>query len=306
MSITPQAIKDQEFQVKFRGYDTLEVKAYLELLAEEFFELHEQTRKMAEEGAGLASDVETLQREKEEAQRDGRKRIEELENLKDEIKRQQNQTIALQKEVDELRGKLDSSLKETELAKEMVESAEERMKSEQAIAAAKLQEERDEAEARRAAENESAQQIRLEIEKLRHEMKILEEQNRELKKGEADFKTAIVAAQKFSEDLKKRAEKEARQIMERAKTDVENFRKQAHEELSRLPVEIEKLHKKRNEIRGELKMVLESYLHNLDIFSEVKEAEREEDLSELFQSIQLPDDGEIDRTDVEDLNLKLA
>lgn len=30
MAITPQAIKDQEFQVKFRGYDTVEVKAYLE------------------------------------------------------------------------------------------------------------------------------------------------------------------------------------------------------------------------------------------------------------------------------------
>ena len=44
MSITPQAIKDQEFQVKFRGYDAIEVKAYLELLAEEFFELHEQIR----------------------------------------------------------------------------------------------------------------------------------------------------------------------------------------------------------------------------------------------------------------------
>ena len=306
MSITPQAIKDQEFQVKFRGFDTLEVKAYLELLAEEFFELHEQNRKMAEEGAGFASDVETLQREKEEARRDGRKRIEELENLKDEIKRQENQTIALQKEVEELRGKLDSSLKETELAKEMVESAEERMKSEQAIAASKLQEERDEAEARRVAEHESAQQIRLEIEKLRHEIKILEEQNRELKKGEADFKTAIVAAQKFSEDLKKRAEKEARQMMERAKTDVENFRKQAHEELSRLPVEIEKLHKKRNEIRDELKMVLQSYLHNLDIFSEAKDIEREEDLSELFQSIQLPEDGEIDHMDLEDLNLKMA
>ena len=105
MSITPQAIKDQEFQVKFRGYDAIEVKAYLELLAEEFFELHEQNRKMAEEGAGLANDVETLQREKEEAQREGRKRIEELEKLKDEIKRHENQIIALQKEAEELRGK---------------------------------------------------------------------------------------------------------------------------------------------------------------------------------------------------------
>jgi len=36
MAITPQAIKDQEFRVKFRGYDEIEVKAYLELIAEEF------------------------------------------------------------------------------------------------------------------------------------------------------------------------------------------------------------------------------------------------------------------------------
>ena len=49
MSITPQAIKDQEFQVKFRGYDAIEVKAYLELLAEEFFELHEARSRQDEE-----------------------------------------------------------------------------------------------------------------------------------------------------------------------------------------------------------------------------------------------------------------
>ena len=143
MSITPQAIKDQEFQVKFRGYDTLEVKAYLELLAEEFFELHEQNRKMAEEAAGLAVDMETLQREKEDALKDNRKQIEELEGLKDEIQRKDNRAPLLQKEVEELRAQLASSQKETELAREMVESAEERMKSEQTIAATKLQEERD-------------------------------------------------------------------------------------------------------------------------------------------------------------------
>ena len=104
MSITPQAIKDQEFQVKFRGYDTLEVKAYLELLAEEFFELHEQNRKMAEEtcwpcrryGGPAAG-------EKEDAQKDNRKHIEELEGLKDEIQRKETQNTALQKEVEELR-----------------------------------------------------------------------------------------------------------------------------------------------------------------------------------------------------------
>jgi DivIVA domain-containing protein len=47
--LTPQAIKDQDFQIKFRGYDSIEVKAYLELLAEDFFELTEQNRLQAEE-----------------------------------------------------------------------------------------------------------------------------------------------------------------------------------------------------------------------------------------------------------------
>jgi DivIVA domain-containing protein len=306
MSLTPQAIKDQEFQVKFRGYDVLEVKAYLELLAEEFFELHEQNRKMTEEGTGLLNDVETLQREKEDALRDCRARIEEIEGFKDEVRRKDEQCIALQKEIEEFQAKLARSQKETEFAREMVESAEERMKAEQAVAVKKLQEERDEAESIRLAENEKAQQMRMEIDKLRHQMKLLEEQNRELKKGEVDFKLTIVAAQKFSEDLRKRTETEARELMERAKADVENFRRQAHEELARLPVEIEKLHKKRNEVRDELKTILQSHLQNLNVFSEAEEIEREEDLSELFQAIQLPEDGEIEAVDLKAINLNLG
>lgn len=306
MSITPQAIKDQEFQIKFRGYDSLEVKAYLELLAEEFFELHEQNRKLAEESTVLFDQNEVLQREKEEFLKDTRKHHEELEGLKDEVKRKENHNTALQKEVDEVRHLLESSKKETQLAKEMVESAEELMKSEQAVAATRLRDEREIAEAKIAAENESAQQVRIEIEKLRHQVQLLTEQNRELKKGEVDFKSTIVAAQKFSEDLKKRSEQEARQMMEGAKTDVESFRRQAHEELARLPLEIEKLHKKRAEARDELKVVLHSYLQNLDIFSEVEEAGREDDLSELFQAIQISEDGMIDPVDLGKINLKLS
>ena len=306
MSITPQAIKDQEFQVKFRGYDALEVKAYLELLAEEFFELYEQNRKMAEESAALSDEKEALQREKEDGLKVTKKHHEELEGLRDELKRRENQNTAHQKEVDELRVLLANSRKETELAKEMVESAEELMKSEQNVAVTRLREEREAAEARRVTEQESAQQARVEIEKLRHQIQMLEEQNRELKKGEADFKSTIVAAQKFSEDLKRRSEKEARQMMEGAKMDVEKFRRQAHEELARLPLEIEKLHKKRTEVRDELKMVLNSYLQNLNIFSEVEEAEREEDLTELFQAIQISEEGVIDPADLERINLKLS
>lgn len=306
MSLTPQAIKDQEFQIKFRGYDTLEVKAYLELLAEEFFELHEQNRKLAEDSAALAEEKESLQREKEGLLKDIGKQREELESLRDEAKRKDERNSSLQKEADELQTLLAGSRQETQLAKEMVESAEGTMRQERENAATRLREEREAAEVKIAATQEGAQQLRLESEKLQQRIQTLEEQNRELKKGEVDFKSTIVAAQKFSEDLKKRSEKEAKQLMEKARTDVENFRRQAQEELAHLPLEIEKLHKKRTEVRDELKMVLNSYLQNLDIFSEVEEAAREEDLTELFQSIQIPENGMIDPVDLEKINLKLS
>jgi len=306
MSITPQAIKDQEFQVKFRGYDALEVKAYLELLAEEFFELHEQSRRLSEESALLAEEKEALQAEKEALLQESRRHKDGLEDIQAGIKRKDASLLALQHEVEELRTLLANSRKETELAKEMVEVVEERMRSEQENAAVRLQEEIEAAESRIKLERDKAQQRQMEVEKLQHQLQLLEEQTRELKKGEADFKSTIVAAQKFSEDLKMRSEKEARELMDQAREDVETFRRKAHEELARLPLEIERLQKKRIEARDELRMVLNSYLHDLDIFPEVEAAETEDDLSELFQSIYIPENGEIAVEDLEKLNLKLA
>ncbi len=306
MSITPQAIKDQEFQVKFRGYDALEVKAYLELLAEEFFELHEQNRRLSEESALLAEEKEALQAEKEALLQESRRHKDGLEDIQAGIKRKDANLLTLQHEVEELRTLLAGSRKETELAKEMVEAVEERMRSEQENAAVRLQEELEAAEARIAKEKDNAQQRQMEVEKLQHQLQLLEEQTRELKKGEADFKTTIVAAQKFSDDLKMRSEKEARELMEQAREDVETFRRKAHEELARLPLEIERLQKKRMEVRDELRMVLNSYLHDLDIFSDSEEAGKDEDLNELFQSIYIPENGEIAAEDLEKLNLKLA
>jgi DivIVA domain-containing protein len=306
MSITPQAIKDQEFQVKFRGYDAIEVKAYLELLAEEFFELHEQNRRMSDEFTLLAEEKEVLQAEKEALLQESRRHKDGLEEIQAGIKRKDANLLALQHEVEEIRTLLAGSRKETELAKEMVEAVEERMRSEQENAAVRLQQELEAAEASIAKEKDNAQQNRMEVEKLQHQLQLLEEQTRELKKGEADFKTTIVAAQKFSDDLKMRSEKEAGELMERAREDVETFRRKAHEELARLPLEIERLQKKRMEVRDELRMVLNSYLHDLDIFSDNEEAAKDEDLNELFQSIYIPENGEIAAEDLEKINPKLA
>ncbi len=306
MSITPQAIKDQEFQVKFRGYDAIEVKAYLELLAEEFFELHEQNRKLSDDSALLAEEKEALQAENETLLQESRKHKDELEGLRTEGKQKNSEHLTLQKEAEELRGQLAGSRRETELAKEVIEAAEERMRSEKDKASVLLQEELEAAETRINQEKEMVRQGQLEIEKLRHQLQLLEEEIRELKKGDADFKATIVAAQKFSEDLKMRSEKEARELIDQAREDVETFRRKAHEELARLPLEIERLQNKRQEVRDELKMILNGYLHELDTFPEIEGAGKDEDLNELFQSIHIPENGEIEVEDLEKINLKLA
>ena len=85
MAITPQAIKDQEFQTKFRGFDPIEVKGYLELVAEEFFELLEKVRQQEEEievlsqekglleemNAKLEDDIETALKTTDDVRKEG-------------------------------------------------------------------------------------------------------------------------------------------------------------------------------------------------------------------------------------------
>jgi DivIVA domain-containing protein len=306
MSITPQAIKDQEFQVKFRGYDAIEVKAYLELLAEEFFELHEQIRKKAEEFDILSSEKETLEAEVLALKNELQKQKELVETAQADTLRKNNELLAIQKEVKELQANLEGSRKETELAKDVVNAVEKRMKTEQEKAAQRLTEEREAAEAKINEQKDRMQQLMNENDRLLHQLQMVEQQNTELKKGEMDFKSTIVAAQKFSDDLRKRTEEEARNMMVRAKQDVENFRRKAQEELAHLPLEIENLHKKRVEIREDLRRQLHGYLNSLDTFSESQDSDQDRDLMELFQSIQIPDVDSLEADDLDQVNLKLV
>ena len=95
-------------------------------------------------------------------------------------------------------------------------------------------------------------------------------------------------------------------MMAKAKQDVESFRRKAQEELARLPLEIENLHKKRVEVREELRKQLHDYLDSLDTFSESQDPEQERDLMDLFQSIQIPDVEGIATDDLDQVNLKLV
>lgn len=286
--LTPQAIKDQDFQIKFRGYDAIEVKAYLELLAEDFFELTEQNRLQADEVESLRTEREVLQREKD--------------SIAAEMRLSQENAETIQSQIDQGYKHKDQEIRELQ---DELEAAQ--------VSASTLAEENkgfrqkiDELEEKLAGGLGSSVHEQAEIEKLRARIEILEEQNLELKQQGLDFKTTILAAQKFADNLRQTGEEDGKRIMEQARADVQKFREEAQAELVRLPMEIEKLNQQRIKVRDELRSILRSYLEALEIFPDQEAAEKEDDLSDLFQRILLPDDEAANSDDLKNVSIDLA
>jgi cell division initiation protein len=293
MSITPQAIKDQEFQVKFRGYDAIEVKAYLELLAEEFFELHELRRKQEEEYAGLHEETQALRQEKENLAREASERDERYETSVKQFLDKDEIIADLQLKVEELEQKVE----ESELEKAIQQEAWERQET-------VLREEVDMLKSRIDDNQNVASESSTETEKLQAKIASLEGQLKELKQEEVDFKVTLVAAQKFADDMRSKATAEAEALVAEAHDEVDSFRRNAEEELSILPLQIEELQARKTQVREELKAILNTYLDQLDIVQEGSGVESDEDLSDLFQSISLNGDDALEEEDLKKLGVE--
>lgn len=272
--LTPQAIKDQEFQIKFRGYDAIEVKAYLELLAEDFFEVTEQNRVQAEEIEALRAEQESLVREKE--------------TLIAEVKASQDNADGIQSDIEE--GYKHKDLEIEEL-REKLAAAEKKVEEHQLQSEAQA-EKIEELEEQLTGDMSLSQQEQSELEKLRVRVAVLEETNNELKKEGVDFKTTILAAQKFADSLRETSETEAAQLLENARLEVEKFKADAEAELAHLPKEINQLKEKKGRVKEELKNTLLAYLNALDEFPEEIIDSNGDDLSDLFESIEIPDTDE--------------
>ncbi len=276
MAITPQAIKDQEFQVKFRGYDTVEVKAYLELIAEEFFELLEQVRQQIDE-------LDVIVEERDSLQADKRKLKEELAATQGSSEEIQSVFAERDSELAALRGEI-ASLKREITVLEKKSSAKDR--------------ELAEAQSKVKRWEQSAQAEKERNDRLAAKIDTLEKQNEELRSEEIDFKSTLMAAQQFTSDLKRKSEKEAREIIDRAKADAEKLRQETFSELASYPAEIERLKTMRDKVRDDLEEILRLTLENLDVFREEGE---QEDYGELFQKIQL--NSAVETDDLEEISM---
>jgi len=270
MTTTPQIIKDQEFQVKFRGYDPLEVKAYLDELAEEFFELQERCRLQVEDLQVLHEERAELEQQKYSLEAGGAEARKMAEELRQTGLLIEQKFAVLANEAEGLRNKIASL---------------EREKEEQADALIAL-------EARLQKAAEGTLQEKAEKEALGHKIALMEEQQREAKKDEVDFRSTLAVAQQFCDSMKQKSRQEAEELLQTAKAEIEAIRNAAHVELARLPEEIRALQQKREEVRKVLRTTLESYLQNLDIFPEDKDGHSPwQDTDDLFQKMQILEDG---------------
>lgn len=289
--LTPQSIKDQEFQTKFRGYEPIEVRAYLELLAEDFFELTEQNRLQAEEIESLVAEQESLQKSKDALVDELRISQENVEGIQEEIQGGYKQKDA---EITDLTEKLAA------VTASLADLEEQNTAYREKIA---------EMETQLVAGSGAGLHEQVEKEKLRGRIELLEEQNRELKQEGMDFKTTILTAQKFADNLRQTSQEDAKKIMAEARAEIDRFRMEAEAELARLPLEIEELHQQKLKVRKDLETTLYAYLEALEALDTSQAAAantKEDDLADLFQSIQLPDDESVDESvdkdDIDQLN----
>ncbi|MDO8946761.1 MAG: DivIVA domain-containing protein [Desulfocapsaceae bacterium] len=283
MSTTPQIIKDQEFQLKFRGFDPIEVNAYLDVIADEFFELQERCRLQVDDLQVLHEEKEELEQQKislQASSAEARKMAEEL--RQSGLRMEQRLAVSI-KEAEGMHATVARLEEEKKVQAEALNSAEARIHE---------------------AEEDLLREMS-EKEALGHKIELMEEQQREARKNEVDFKSTLVAAQKFCDSLKEKSKQEADQLLETARTEITNLREAAHAELSRLPEEIKTLQEKREEVRKVLRTTLESYLQNLDVFAAGEDLQGSGgEIGDLFQKIQILEDGSLASEDLAALNME--
>lgn len=303
MTVTPQAIRDAEFQVKLRGYDQAEVKEYLERIAEDHLKLIERLDMQERSIEALSRDNHKLRQESKSCERkiiDARNTVEETKNTrlqeKEQFEKQEWELKTLRRAVGQLEEEKLASTKRQGLADIHIKK----------LQAGMLQEQSREKE-------------------LLQRMQLLEKQNQAAQREESDLKKALATAQKLSDGMIQDSEKQAREILTRARLEIEKLRRQAKEELAYFPAEIQRMREQHDKLKGQVRSILKNYLESFDnALTDVgalleeeegkppqkempfKEKPAEQEAlagsDELFQSIPISDNMSFDNEDLDDIS----
>ncbi len=84
------------------------------------------------------------------------------------------------------------------------------------------------------------------------------------KRQEQASMSALISAQKIAEEMKEKARNESKELLEQARREARGLEESAGREISDLEREVDRLRAMKGEIREELRLVLESYLAQLE------------------------------------------
>ncbi len=269
--LKPQEIRDQEFEIKFRGYDPVEVKSYLELLADDFFELSEEKRILQEK-----YDAATEAKEKRTKAVGALESLEGVDDLATEFdsgEAREESLEVIQEKLSHAKSRIETLTTENmgylsqigDLSKQLESceknSAQEQKEREellrQIVLLGQQNAELKEKSSQVAQEGSEFQRLSREVEQLRSE-------NNRLKKEEKSLKNILVSAQGFADTLRENAEKEVSEMIDGAKVQAKGITDQLGESVTRLSAEIKELAAREGKARSELLSVLEGYVAAID------------------------------------------
>jgi len=155
--------------------------------------------------------------------------------------------------------------------------------------------------------------------KLTAELETLSQEMATHRSQEKTFQHAILSAQQIADEMKEKSRVEADELLNEARREADGLRESANAEISALETEVDRLERLRSEAKNELRRMLDSYIAMVDqplppraAMAEPSEAlvppvaeaapmplapedsteetEEEEDFSDLYQRIELPDE----------------
>ncbi len=151
--------------------------------------------------------------------------------------------------------------------------------------------------------------------RLSGQLETLEQEMAAYRRQEKTFQHAILSAQQIADGMKEKSLAEAEKVRQKARREAEELRASANAEIAALEVEVDRLERLRAEAKSELRRMLHGYIDMLDqpmaspappepeeeLVPSVPGAEppvmetgtppSDDDLSDLYQRIELDDEG---------------
>ena len=241
MTVTPQSIRDTEFQVKLKGYDKVEVRTCLDQIAEEYLGLMEQLEIRDQ-------NLETMTKHNNELLTRGSLLSQKFSEIRETIgklkikyqyekkrsAKQHRDNEGLQVTVGQLRSENNKLAKKLGLADIHLKELSSGLALEKSRSS-----------------------------KMHERLRLLEEQNHQGQKDAENLRGKLKETKKYSEEMMEESERQASEIFNRVRKEIAQIRAEAKKELAYYPAEIKRMREEHARVKEQLLAIAQKYVDGL-------------------------------------------